>query len=206
MQQLSYQDQLADSRWLQRKAEVLLRDNYTCQKCGAKSYLNVHHKNYQSGKLAWEYPSEELITLCKDCHEKEHNIIPIPIIGKFYTYYHSDYANDMLCYHIDYRNKLAYLFGVDDGVYGSGWIYVFTFDKFSERCRISTLLNGKIDDYTLKSLYYAYQDLQMGKAEVIDARFYSDAQIIDFAKVKVSNLVKDNARIVELFKQYKEER
>ena len=55
---MNYKEQLADSRWLQKKAEILIRDNYTCQKCGAKSHLNVHHKHYESGKLAWEYPND----------------------------------------------------------------------------------------------------------------------------------------------------
>jgi ribosomal protein S27AE len=210
MQQLSYQDQLADSRWLQKKAEVLIRDNYTCQKCGAKSYLNVHHKSYQSGKLAWEYPNEELITLCKDCHENEHDIVPIPTIGKFYTFYHSDYSNDMICYHIDYRNKLVYLFGVDDGCYGSGWIYVFTFDKFYERCKNSFIFNsckGDLSDYTLKSFFLAYKDLQCDKVgDIVDSKFYTKEQIITFAKLKVKELIELNDVVINIFKQYDEEK
>jgi hypothetical protein len=41
--------------------------------------LNIHHKYYISGKLAWEYDNEALITLCYDCHKEEHkkNIIEV---------------------------------------------------------------------------------------------------------------------------------
>lgn len=42
--------------------------------------LHVHHKYYQQGLLAWEYPPEALITLCWDCHEILHSTILIPIL------------------------------------------------------------------------------------------------------------------------------
>lgn len=34
--------------------------------------LHIHHKYYQIGKLAWDYPDAALITLCWCCHEIEH--------------------------------------------------------------------------------------------------------------------------------------
>ena len=40
--------------------------------------LNVHHKYYVRGKAPWEYEDDALITLCKDCHRKEHQLkIPV---------------------------------------------------------------------------------------------------------------------------------
>lgn len=33
--------------------------------------LHVHHRYYDEGKDPWDYPSEALVTLCKDCHEYE---------------------------------------------------------------------------------------------------------------------------------------
>lgn len=41
--------------------------------------LNVHHKYYKKGNLAWDYEDDALITLCVDCHKLEHeqNVIPI---------------------------------------------------------------------------------------------------------------------------------
>lgn len=34
--------------------------------------LNIHHKYYITGKYAWEYNDEALITLCRKCHQYEH--------------------------------------------------------------------------------------------------------------------------------------
>ena len=44
-------------------------DNYQCRKCGARSMLEVHHLTYEH--LGNE-PMEDLITLCHDCHYREH--------------------------------------------------------------------------------------------------------------------------------------
>lgn len=187
--QLNYKEQLADSRWLQKKAEILIRDNYTCQKCGAKSHLNVHHKEYEKNKLAWEYPNEDLVTLCQSCHENEHRIVPYPKVGNFYTYDHSEFTNDMLCYHIDYRNKLVYLFGTDNGNYGGGYIDVFSFDEFCSKCLNSRFFeNIEVDDYTLRSFNIAYVNLLGGFAYADDTKLYSKEQLIVFAKEKVKEL------------------
>lgn len=112
--QLNYKEQLADSRWLKKKADILLRDNYTCQKCGAQSHLNVHHLSYENGRLAWEYPNEQLVTLCEQCHAREHKTTR-PYIGEVYIYHHSDYTNYMMCYGVNKAKKEVYLVGVDDG-------------------------------------------------------------------------------------------
>lgn len=51
--------------------------------------LNVHHKYYITGLMAWEYKDEALVTLCADCHKEEHNKTKIPVyneIGKFQNY------------------------------------------------------------------------------------------------------------------------
>lgn len=37
--------------------------------------LQVHHKQYLSGKMPWEYPYELCETLCRGCHASEHGII-----------------------------------------------------------------------------------------------------------------------------------
>ncbi|AEE52466.1 hypothetical protein [Haliscomenobacter hydrossis] len=42
--------------------------------------LHVHHKYYQNGLLAWQYPKEALITLCWECHEKLHSDTIIAIL------------------------------------------------------------------------------------------------------------------------------
>jgi 5-methylcytosine-specific restriction endonuclease McrA len=76
--------------WLRSKerATCLKRDSYTCQEChrkqsmakGKEFKVEVHHK---SKEINWEevikyirdnllVDSNELITLCGECHKKEH--------------------------------------------------------------------------------------------------------------------------------------
>lgn len=54
-----------------RRSAILHRDNYTCQCCGKKNCrLDVHHIIYRSN--GGNNDESNLITLCKDCHEKVH--------------------------------------------------------------------------------------------------------------------------------------
>lgn len=68
---MTYLEQINHPKWQKKKSEILNRDNYTCQLCGSKEKtLHVHHLIYFSGKMAWEYDNELLITLCKDSHKE----------------------------------------------------------------------------------------------------------------------------------------
>ncbi len=51
---------------LVRKA-VIIRDNYTCQECGGKELLEVHHKNGTS-----QNDPDNLVTLCQKCYNLVH--------------------------------------------------------------------------------------------------------------------------------------
>lgn len=159
----SYKEQLGDSRWLRKKTEILERDNYTCQKCGATSHLNVHHLSYEKDKRAWEYPNEQLVTLCYECHNDEHDIVTYPKVGNFYKYNHGDYENEMLCYFVDKTRDCVCLFGVDDGAYGTPYILNVTMDDFLVLFRRSLLSFDKNDanynDYTVRSFSLAYSCL-----------------------------------------------
>lgn len=80
---MTYQEQLNDVRWWVRRNEILERDDFCCQDClrgpsklSTYIQLQVHHIKYFDGLMAWEYADEFLITLCKDCHEKMHGLIP----------------------------------------------------------------------------------------------------------------------------------
>jgi 5-methylcytosine-specific restriction endonuclease McrA len=67
----SYHDKLLDPRWQRRRLQILLRDNFTCQECfDSKKTIHVHHKIYRFNIDPWDYPDEDLITLCEDCHEE----------------------------------------------------------------------------------------------------------------------------------------
>ena len=71
---INYKDQLKDKRWKKLANKIRKRDDYTCQLCGSHEHLQVHHKKYIKGRLAWEYDEENLITLCSECHKKLHHL------------------------------------------------------------------------------------------------------------------------------------
>ena len=53
------------------RQQILRRDGWRCQSCGAMSNLEVHHKEFRSHS---GYDSEEnLITLCIPCHAYVHH-------------------------------------------------------------------------------------------------------------------------------------
>lgn len=87
-----------DSRWQQKRLEIMERDNWTCRSCGASgdgTFLNVHHAYYEAGCKPWEYDNDLLITWCEDCHEKHHRrlkeiqkaYMQMPAIAKTNLYY-----------------------------------------------------------------------------------------------------------------------
>jgi 5-methylcytosine-specific restriction endonuclease McrA len=54
----------------QLRKQVLRRDGWICQVCGARRDLQVHHKQLRSQQGNDE--NSNLITLCASCHEKLH--------------------------------------------------------------------------------------------------------------------------------------
>jgi len=53
------------------RQQVLRRDRWRCQSCGAMSNLEVHHQRYRSH--SGSDSEENLITLCVACHEEMHS-------------------------------------------------------------------------------------------------------------------------------------
>lgn len=73
MGQMTYLVQLRHPKWQRKRLEVLQRDGWMCQRCCAEDKtLNVHHKRYIKGAMAWEYSDGDLTSLCEDCHELTH--------------------------------------------------------------------------------------------------------------------------------------
>ena len=61
---------LYSDRWKRKRAAVITRDGNRCTRCGADNKtLHVHHKTY---RFIGREPLRDLITLCEDCHRKEH--------------------------------------------------------------------------------------------------------------------------------------
>jgi hypothetical protein len=73
----TYSDKLQDPRWQKKRLVILQRDGFTCQSCcDMENTLHVHHRLYISGRDPWDYPDGLLVTLCKDCHERERIVVP----------------------------------------------------------------------------------------------------------------------------------
>jgi len=79
MNTTSYAEKLKDPRWQKKRIEILERDKWVCQNCGDDSTtlhvttLHVHHTCYKAHINPWDYKEELLITLCENCHKKEHD-------------------------------------------------------------------------------------------------------------------------------------
>lgn len=70
----AYLKYLESDHWLLLRERALTRDGRKCTRCGSVEILQVHHKRYTE---KWEDAQlEDLETLCKACHQKEHNITP----------------------------------------------------------------------------------------------------------------------------------
>jgi ATP-dependent DNA helicase RecQ len=52
------------------RQQVLRRDGWRCQSCGAMSNLDVHHNEFRSH--GGEDSEQNLITLCAGCHSMVH--------------------------------------------------------------------------------------------------------------------------------------
>jgi len=72
----SEQPRTATSDWKWLRREVIIRDDYTCQDCGAQggrkgdANLHAHHKTPKAE--GGEDTKENLITLCASCHRSNH--------------------------------------------------------------------------------------------------------------------------------------
>ena len=61
---------LAAEMYDKLRQQVLLRDGWRCQSCGAMSNLEVHHKEFRSH--SGDDLEQNLITLCNSCHATVH--------------------------------------------------------------------------------------------------------------------------------------
>ena len=64
-------DYLKSEAWKRKRYVVLKRDNWRCVYCGGRA-TQVHHKKYAKYNIGKE-PIEWLVSVCKSCHDKQHN-------------------------------------------------------------------------------------------------------------------------------------
>jgi hypothetical protein len=72
--EMTYEEYINSWQWKEKSEWIIHTRKNKCERCGKsksdkKVILQVHHINYESiGNEA----SEDVIVLCKKCHEKEH--------------------------------------------------------------------------------------------------------------------------------------
>ena len=67
---VEYQEYLQSKEWQIVRRKRLQIDGYRCQMCGTGKNLQVHHISYEH--LGQEKEIDDLVTLCKECHQKVH--------------------------------------------------------------------------------------------------------------------------------------
>lgn len=73
-----YEKLLQSDYWKGYSYSLIKERNFTCEDCGRsfpnmRNMLQVHHLVYRDAN-PWSYNPEELIVLCKECHQKRHGI------------------------------------------------------------------------------------------------------------------------------------
>lgn len=68
---MDYYDFLQTPYWKAIAEKIRYKANYKCQICNSSERLNVHHRSYENHGDELHY-MEDLICICKDCHEKHH--------------------------------------------------------------------------------------------------------------------------------------
>ena len=140
----SYEEQLMDPKWGKKHSIIINRDNHTCQMCGNHGYkgnpLIVHHRYYEYGALAWEYPNYALITLCANCHSLIHQTI------------------SPLCYYNNGMRLVPMNFTPCYRCNGSGWFKEFKHVQggICFRCngqRYEELIQKSVEDINLDDYY-----------------------------------------------------
>jgi hypothetical protein len=90
---MSYSRKLRDPKWLAKRQEVLKRDGNRCvNDPNHRMPIEVHHLSYIQNREPWEYPLDNFLALCRDCHLAEHKRTltvkrPIRLRGEFYGWH-----------------------------------------------------------------------------------------------------------------------
>lgn len=67
---MPYREYLQTPEWKEKRDQALKRAKFSCQTCGSRGSLHVHHRTYARRGEEW---SSDLIALCADCHKIFHD-------------------------------------------------------------------------------------------------------------------------------------
>lgn len=76
---------MQSQKWRLLSNYIKVRDKHQCQLCNSKQQLEVHHQTYEN---LFNEKEEDLITLCRNCHQQIHNKLGYDYSS---TYYIKDY-------------------------------------------------------------------------------------------------------------------
>jgi hypothetical protein len=135
-----------ESQWKVFRQSVIELDGYKCRQCGRgqnEVTLQVHHKDYKSGFKAWEYPTSELITLCKGCHAQMHGIIQ-PKFG--WEYIGDEDLGDLIgtCENSGCNSAIRYSFTVYHPQWGTLEVGTFCCDSLTDSQVASNLKESRL--------------------------------------------------------------
>ncbi len=77
IKEMDYSDFLKTCYWKAIANRKRYEAKYSCELCPSKIDICVHHKTYEHHGLEHRYYKIDLICLCRKCHEKHHDKIPI---------------------------------------------------------------------------------------------------------------------------------
>lgn len=72
IRKMKYTDFLETAYWKSIACHVINRDSNHCKICGSTKNLQVHHLTYKNHGDELHH-LDDLVTLCKTCHEETHN-------------------------------------------------------------------------------------------------------------------------------------
>jgi hypothetical protein len=64
-----YMEYLVSPHWQELRVQTIAERGNKCERCGGEVKIDLHHKTYKN--KGHEKP-EDLILLCRKCHEKQH--------------------------------------------------------------------------------------------------------------------------------------
>ena len=83
---MPYADYLRTHHWQRVREAAIDRARHRCQLCNYASQLQVHHRTYERRGSERE---DDVIVLCKRCHETFHDVTPNGV----FTYKRRDYGS-----------------------------------------------------------------------------------------------------------------
>lgn len=84
LKEMEYKKYLTTDYWKMVSEQAKHNANYKCQLCGKTNcQLNVHHNTYEHKGEEFLH-MEDLICLCKECHESFHNQCKTTVIDHYH--------------------------------------------------------------------------------------------------------------------------